>query len=85
MIIFREQALKLYNRLDEKTQENELLKNRVKEYEKEHEMLEYNQKEKRRNMKIDQINKTMLQAKVVELQQVVDKKDQEIAKLNKKI
>lgn len=42
MVIFREEALKLYNKLDEKTQENELLKNKVREFEKEHEMQEYN-------------------------------------------
>ena len=34
MVIFREEALKLYNKLDEKTQENDHLKNRLKEYEK---------------------------------------------------
>ena len=30
MIIFREEALKLYDKIDEKTQENDVLKARVK-------------------------------------------------------
>jgi len=30
MIIFREEALKLYDKIDEKTQENDILKARVK-------------------------------------------------------
>ena len=36
MVIFREEALKLYNKLDEKVQENQILKTKIKELEKEH-------------------------------------------------
>lgn len=34
---------------------------------------------------MEEINKTMLESKVQELEEVVEKKEQEIAKLNKKI
>jgi hypothetical protein len=34
MIIFREEALKLYDKIDEKTQENDFLKAKIKEMEK---------------------------------------------------
>jgi hypothetical protein len=48
-------------------------------------MHEYNEKEKRRSFKMEEISRTMLEAKVQELEEALEKKEQEIAKLNKKI
>ena len=39
MVIFREEALKLYSKLDAVTQENEHLKNRIRDIEKHQQMI----------------------------------------------
>ena len=85
MIIFREEALKLYDKIDEKTQENDFLKAKIKEMEKQQQMLDMSEKGRMRTMKVDQMHKASLQQKVMELEYELSTKEQEIAKLNKKI
>lgn len=45
MVIFREEALKLYAKLDAMAQENEHLRNRIKEIEKQQQLVEEHEKE----------------------------------------
>lgn len=52
MVIFREEALKLYSKLDTVSQENEHLKNRIKEIEKQQQMVEEHEKEQLKSFKI---------------------------------
>ena len=63
MVIFTEEALKLYAKLDQMTQENEYLKGRIKEIEKEHQMIEENEREQIKSFKIEGMNKSMLASK----------------------
>lgn len=85
MVIFREEALKLYTKLDQKHQENELLKAKVKQLEKNQSILDFQEKEKIRTLKVEEIGRTTLELKTQELEDTLKAKDAEIARLNKKI
>ena len=85
MVIFRDEALKLYNKLDEKTQENEVLRSKLKELEKHQQIIDFQEKEKIKTLKVEEMSKITLEGQVQELEQIVNLKEQEITRLSKKI
>jgi predicted RNase H-like nuclease (RuvC/YqgF family) len=85
MVIFREEALKLYSKLDSMTQENEYLKNRIREIEKEHLLREEHEREQIKSFKIEGMNKSMLENKCEELEVELQRKDEEATRLARKI
>ena len=82
MVIFREEALKLYNRLDEKAQENDMLRNRLRELEKDQLLNQQQEKEQMRSSKLEDMNKTLLESKLEEAQGQMEQQENEIKRLN---